>query len=137
MLQQLADSGFSWRDIARLVGVSVPALRKWRQGEAPTGDNRLKIARILAFCDYLTSTCLVEEVASYMEMPLTKNAPLTVLDLLAADRYDLAAEYASGHATATQVLDNFEPTWRDRYRSAFEVITASDGELSIRRTAGD
>ena len=31
LLSELADLGLSWRDIARLVGVSVPALRKWRQ----------------------------------------------------------------------------------------------------------
>lgn len=31
-LEQLADYGFAWRDIARVVGVSVPAITKWRKG---------------------------------------------------------------------------------------------------------
>ena len=32
ILEELASCGFAWRDIARMVGVSVPALRRWRQG---------------------------------------------------------------------------------------------------------
>lgn len=41
-LEQLADYGFAWRDIARVVGVSVPAITKWRKGAGVTGENRLK-----------------------------------------------------------------------------------------------
>jgi hypothetical protein len=37
VLQQLADLGFAWRDIARLVKVSVPAIQKWRQGQGMSG----------------------------------------------------------------------------------------------------
>ncbi|MGH9103705.1 MAG: hypothetical protein ACRDYD_12095, partial [Acidimicrobiales bacterium] len=43
MLDELAGRGFAWRDIARLVGVSVPAVRRWRQGESPTGPHLLAI----------------------------------------------------------------------------------------------
>lgn len=32
MLSDLAELGFAWRDIARLVKVSVPAVQKWRKG---------------------------------------------------------------------------------------------------------
>ena len=53
MLGELADAGFSWRDIARLAGVSVPAVRRWRLGEAATGANRLAVARIVAFVEML------------------------------------------------------------------------------------
>jgi hypothetical protein len=34
MLRELAELGFAWRDIARLVGVSVPAVQKWRRANA-------------------------------------------------------------------------------------------------------
>ena len=37
LLNELADLGIAWRDIARMVGVTVPAVRKWRQGETATG----------------------------------------------------------------------------------------------------
>ena len=31
MLGELGDMGFAWRDLARMVGVSVPAVQKWRR----------------------------------------------------------------------------------------------------------
>ena len=30
MLAELGDMGFGWRDVARMLGVSVPAVQKWR-----------------------------------------------------------------------------------------------------------
>jgi hypothetical protein len=36
LLNELAELGFAWRDIARMVGVSVPAIQKWGRGGRPT-----------------------------------------------------------------------------------------------------
>ncbi len=47
-VEQLADHGFAWRDIARVVGVKAcPQFTKWRKGAGVTGENRLNIARLL------------------------------------------------------------------------------------------
>lgn len=132
LLGALADLGFGWRDIARMVGVSVPALRRWRQGEMPTGDNRRAIAQLLAFVELLSEDH-VFGLASWMEAPIVTCAPTTRIDLYAAGRlkvvFDLAAEKCSPEAA----MDIAEPGWRDRYRSDWEVADGEDGQPVIRR----
>jgi len=135
MLGDLADRGFAWRDIARLAGVSVPALRRWRQGESPTGDHRLAIARLVALTEILKDAHGITEVASWMEMPLTREAPVNGLDLGAAGRFEDLLDLAANHAGAEEILDRWQPDWRERYRSDFEVFEAPDGQPGIRPTA--
>jgi transcriptional regulator with XRE-family HTH domain len=132
MLAELADLGFAWRDIARLVGVSVPAVQKWRKGEKASGDSRSRLASLLAACDVITSHYMVDEIASWFEMPLSSSAPVTPITLYAANRADLVFEFASGHVDPEMLLSAFEPDWRERYRSDFEVFEAGDGNRSIR-----
>jgi len=132
MLSELADAGFAWRDIAALAGVSVPAVRRWRQGEAPTGANRLAVARIVALVGILRDDHLVSDVASWMEVPLVPDAPVTAIDLAVAGRLQEVVEIAAGHSTGEDVLDRSQPGWRERYRSDFEVFEAPDGELGTR-----
>lgn len=135
MLSDLADLGFAWRDIARLVKVSVPAVQKWRRGEKASGESRGRVASLLAACDLITSHYLVDEVASWFEMPLSPSAPVTPITLYAADRADLVFEFASGHADPEALLSEFDPDWCERYRSDFEVFEAGDGNRSIRMGA--
>ena len=132
MLSELADAGFAWRDIAALAGVSVPAVRRWRQGEAATGANRLAVARIVALVGILRDDHLVSDVASWMEVPLVPDAPVTAIDLAVAGRLQEVVEIAAGHSTGEDVLDRSQPGWRERYRSDFEVFQAPDGELGTR-----
>lgn len=132
MLSELADLGFAWRDIARLVGVSVPAVQKWRKGERASGDSRMRIASLLAACDLIVDHYVVDEIASWFEMPLSSSVPVTPIALYAANRADLVFEFASGHTDPEALLSEFDPHWRERYRSDFEVFEASDGNRSIR-----
>lgn len=132
MLDDLAGQGFAWRDIAALAGVSVPAVRRWRLGESPTAKRRLVIARLLALVDILREDHLVFDVASWMEMPLAVDAPVTAMDLAVAGRYEDVVDLAAQHATGEHVLDRWQPDWRERYRSDFEVFEAPDGELGTR-----
>lgn len=137
MLNQLADGGFAWRDIARLVGVSVPAVRRWRQGESPTGEHLLAIARIVAFEQILREDHLVSDVASWMEMPLSPEVAVTGLDLAADGLYEDLLDLVAAHATSEAVLDRWQPAWRERYMSEFEVFEAPDGEIGIRPAVPD
>ncbi len=132
MLTELADLGFAWRDIARMVGVSVAAVQKWRKGEKASGDSRIRIASLLAACDLITSHYMVDEIASWFEMPLFSSAPVTPIALYAADRADLVFEFASGYVDPEALLSEFDPDWRERYRSNFEVFESGDGNRSIR-----
>lgn len=133
LLDRLSSLGFSWRDLARLVGVSIPALRKWRNGEPASGENRLRVARLAAFCEIVSEQYLIDDPVSWLEIPLHIDAPVTGIDLVASDRLDLAFRLAGDEgADPESVLDQFEPDWRDRYRTSVEVFTADDGLPGLR-----
>jgi len=132
MLSELADLGFAWRDIAQLAHVSIPAVQKWRRGAKASGENRQRLASLLAACDLVAGDYLVEDVASWFEMPLVASVPVTSITLYAADRPDLVFEHASSHVDPETTLTQFDPDWRERYRSDFEVFEAGDGHPSIR-----
>ncbi|MFC6239680.1 hypothetical protein [Longivirga aurantiaca] len=132
LLGHLSDLGFSWRDIARMVRVSVPSVQKWRRGGKVTGDNRRMLANLVAACDLITEDYLVSEVASWFEMPLVTGIPVTPVDLYAQEQYQLLFDYAGNHTDTETVLNQLNPDWRQQYSSDFEVFAAEDGQLSIR-----
>jgi hypothetical protein len=134
-LDELAGYGFAWRDVARVVGVSVPAITKWRKGAGVTGENRLKVARLLGLIDLLAER-FIDEPACWLEMPIADGVGLTGLDLLERGRYDLVLELASPHTgdgTTESVLNEIDPDWRERLvDNSFESFVAEDGAISIR-----
>jgi transcriptional regulator with XRE-family HTH domain len=132
LLEALADLGFSWRDIARLVGISVPAIQKWRKGGKLSPENRRKLASLLAACDFITMHFLVEDIGQWFEMPITDSAPITPIDLWADGNPVLVFEYATRHLTPDETMDKFDPSWRERYRTNVEVFRDDDGILGLR-----
>lgn len=132
LLEEIGDLGFAWRDVARIIGVSVPAVQKWRRAGGVTGENRRRLAGLLALCDEITERYLIQEVASWFEMPISSQAPVTPIDLYAEGQPDLVLEHASGHGDTEQILAAYDPDWRERFRSDFEVYLDFDGEMSIR-----
>jgi len=132
LLNSLNDLGFGWRDIARMIGVSVPALRRWRQGDMPTGDHRRRVAELVALIEILTEDHLVSEVASWMEVPITSDVPDTPMDLYAKGHRETVFELATGHLGPEQALDQVEPGWRERIDHEYEVFLAADGQPGIR-----
>lgn len=133
LLNNLADMGFSWRGIARALGVSVPALQKWRRGEGVSGENRRKIATMAAGIDVIASQCTVEGIASWFETPISGDAPVTPLDLWSSGEFVLVLRYASGELSPESVLDLYEPSWREKWRSEFVAFRGSDGIVSLAR----
>ncbi|MFF7259487.1 hypothetical protein ACFZCL_04225 [Streptomyces sp. NPDC008159] len=132
LLEEIADLGFAWRDVARMVSVSVPAVQKWRRSGGVTGENRRRLAGLLALCDEITGRYHIQEVASWFEMPIASRAPVTPIDLYSEGRHDLVLEHASGHSDVEQILTAYDPDWRERFHSDFEVYMDVDGEMSIR-----
>ena len=133
LLDELAALGFAWRHIARMIGVSVPAVQKWRRGERMTPDNQDRLATLLAACD-LIQDCFVVDVAAWFEIPIVPSVPVRPMDLYAADQLDLLLDWVSHQQTDPEkVLTLFDPGWRERYASEFEVFEADDGQLSLRR----
>jgi hypothetical protein len=135
LLNELADLGIAWRDIARMVGVTVPAVRKWRQGEPATGAHRKATAGLLAFIDVLRSEHHVVDVPSWLEMPLGDSS-VTGVDVYAGGLVEPLVMHAAGHISAEQLLDQFDPDWHRTTERQFEIFTAADGQAAIRmRTA--
>lgn len=134
VLNELGDLGFAWRDIARMVGVTVPAVQKWRRGERITGPNRLRVASLMAACDFLGAHYYIndEDLASWFEMPLTEAAPITPIDIWASGMHRVFFDYATRHATVDETLAKFDPEWRERFRTDIESFRDSDGDLGLR-----
>lgn len=137
LLNTLADFGFAWRDIAKMIGVSVPAIQKWRRGEGLTGDNARKLARLVAGCELIQRfNPLIADVALWFEVPIVDEAPVTPIDLWATGNQQLVFEHArvdnDSKVDPHTTMDSFDPNWRETYRSDFETFRAGDGEMSIR-----
>jgi transcriptional regulator with XRE-family HTH domain len=131
LLDDLHELGFAWRDIARMVGVTVPALQKWRRGQRPSGENKSAIAGLLAACHLIQERYLVEDLASWFEMPVVPGYPVTPIEMYARGGRVLVFDHASGHASPEEVLDVYEPDWRSQYSSPYTIYRAEDGHLSI------
>ncbi len=128
LLGRLASLGFAWRDVARLVGVSVPAVQKWRHGKPAKGESRTSAAAILAACNMITRHYpLVQDVAQWFEAPVRLGCPITPLDIYAARMVDKVFLLASGKADPEAVLNYFDQDWRDKYRDDFVVVRSDDG----------
>jgi transcriptional regulator with XRE-family HTH domain len=128
------EYGLSWSTVAKMIGVTPTAIRKWRRGEQLTPQNRQRLALLLAFLELLRSPFPVADPASWLEMPISAEATLTPADLYAANRRDLLVDLASLRQSSHAVLDAFDPAWRTSYATddRFAVVRAPDGALSIR-----
>lgn len=137
LLNGLADLGFSWRDIARMIVVSVPAIQKWRRGDGLTGENARKLASLVAGCEIIQKfNPVITDIGRWFEAPIVDEAPVTPIDLWATGNQQLVFEHArvdvGSKVDPYSTMDSFDPKWRATYRSDFETFRASDGELSIR-----
>lgn len=136
LLSGLIDLGLSWSMISRAIGVSIPAIRKWRQGEGATPSNRHTLAHLLALLDMLTDQFMIEDPASWLEIPLGTTSH-TLVDVFVVGRADVILEYAARWIASPElVLDQIDAGWQTRQGSReFETFVAADGHLGIRRVA--
>jgi len=134
LLELLAtEFGLSWTTIARMVGVTDAAVRKWRRGEQTTPENRRRLARGVAFLQIIGERFPVHDAASWLEMRISDDATITALDLYREGRLDLLFELIGARANPHQVLDAFDPNWRQTYGvdERFKVVEGPDGEPVI------
>ena len=130
LLAFVSDAGFSWVAVARLLGVSAPAIRKWHHGDPVSEPELAKLARFVAFCEIVTYDHLVTDAASWMETPLARSR-VTGLDVYEAGGADELVQYAAGHITAEDLL-SCAGIDSDESDEQFEIFRAGDGELAIR-----
>jgi hypothetical protein len=134
MLQSLYTSGFSWRDIARLLEVSVPAVQKWRNGSKVTTKNLTRLRDFMAGYDMVAAHLIEVDVASWLDVPLMSDVPITPLDLWSFTNPVLFFEYAlASDVRPEAILDEYDPDWRAKYRDdGFETFIGTDGRMGIR-----
>lgn len=132
LLESLWDSGFSWRDIARLLQVSVPAVQKWRAGENMSPKNFSHLRDFIAAYDTVAANKPEVDVAGWLDVPLVSDIPITLQQLWTEGSPPLFFEYALGDLKPEAALDQFDSEWRQRYRDdGFETFVGADGHLSI------
>lgn len=138
LLSELTTArGMGWSDISEVVGVSVSAIRKWRNGGDASPESRSKLARFAAFLDVLEEKGLISDPAGWMEMdlPLDPGYFIRPLDLYLEGHASALLDLAEQRQPMTQVLDQVRPNWRAA-RSDFEVFLDVDGHRSIRPRIG-
>lgn len=133
LLDHLADLGFSWRDIARFCGISVPALRKWRLGQVPSPERRATLNAVVATFDVIARHRLIDDIASWSEIPLGEST-ISPGDFVASHLFEEAIELAGAvdAITCAELLGKFDPDWRrTRVRGGYQVVEDEDGYLAI------
>jgi hypothetical protein len=128
------DLGMPWSLVAELIGVSPTAIRKWRKGGALTPDSRIRLARLVAFCQVIAELePRITDPALWLQTQLAAATSLTAKDLYAAGHADQLLDLAAQRASRTEVLDAFSANWRSIYPADdhHRVVIAPDGVPSI------
>ena len=134
LLEELSTSrGLGWSEIARLCGVSVSAVRKWRAGESISSEHRWSLARLASFLDLLQAGGPVDEPAGWLNMRLSDQTTVTAADLYIAGHTQDLLEHAQGLLRVEQLLDRCAPDWRTASRSEWKIVTLPDGERVLTR----
>lgn len=135
LLDELADEfGMSWALVARVVGVSPAAVRKWRRGETVTPTFHRQLAEFVAFSRLARERDpRIEDVGHWLEMPVDTGSDISRADLYIDHHRAALLHIAGGHITGAKVLDENDPAWRTRAATArrFNVIHHEDGSTSI------
>jgi transcriptional regulator with XRE-family HTH domain len=129
LLDRLSDEhGLMWLTVARVTGVSVPALRKWRHGGNPTPENKLALARLLAACDGLAELG-VSDVAAWLSTPIRLDQSRLRFELLTLpEGGEPLLALAQDKISADQALDALVPRWREQHvKPTTEVTVGPDG----------
>jgi len=136
LLQELAlEWGMTWVDTASLVGVSVPALRKWRnETNEATPENHERLLSLVAFLGTLKEV-LVSHPAAWMALPVEPGFMATPRDLytLTPTAPIILLDYAACNISAETLLGEIDPDWRVHFKSEFENYLEDDGFRSLRR----
>lgn len=130
LLEALADAGFSWATIARLVEITPTAVRKWRKGAGVTASNQQRLAHLLAMARMLTRVQpRIDDVAYWLETPCREDTALLRLDLYRAQAYNALLALAAERRPVVELLDEVLPDWRRLHgRDArFELVWTEDG----------
>lgn len=136
LLRDLASRwGIAWADAARMLKVSVPALRKWRTSGGLSPENLDRLAGLVAFLQMLDQVA-VSSPARWIAVPLCEGYTVTPRHLYSVANAAALVDHAAGNVSAVELLDELVPDWREAYKSEYEVFLAADGQFSLRSRRG-
>ena len=134
LLEELAiDRGLGWSDIARLCGVSVSAVRKWRSGGSLSPERLRALAKLAAFLELLEQSGPTGEPTRWLMMPLVEGHTVSAAELYHAGLEEDILEHAQGHLTLVDMLSHWNPDWQADTRSEWTVVERPDSERIIVR----
>ena len=128
LLKKLAVSfGLSWIDLSQLIGVSIPALRKWRLGGDITDGNLDKLRTLTAF--FLTLQDMrVPDPSNWIHSRLVPEfSTVTPLHLYSSANIPELLGFVNANSNPVLLLHKLCPDWRQLYPSEFEVVEIEPG----------
>lgn len=127
------DFGLSWGDIALVGGVSRPALRKWREGEAmPRRDKWHRLLNLAALCEWLRAKGTAP--SSWLRSPLResgRDSGLTLLDVASVGQARLLAQFFQDRLSEGDVLARAFPGREVRPRWFRPTVLVAEGQVVI------
>jgi|SRR5829696_71075 len=133
------ELGFGQLVVAKAVGVTPTAVRKWRRGEPAKTDHRRKLAQLAAFGSILGEVG-VHDPGGWIDIPISAESSLTALDLFVAGRADLGVLAGGRLSDPHETLELFDPDWRSNAPTDahHRLLRLSDGSEVIvpRRSEG-
>jgi len=134
LLAELHDRfGLEWQRIARLLGVSVPALNKWRNGGGLAAETDLNLRRLVAFSE-LVADGGIGDVASWFASAPVAEVPLTRGDVYRVGGGNELLASLQDPRPGEGLLDRWLPRWRELRRSRMfnpKVAFDDDGTALI------
>ncbi len=125
-----SEHAFTWVDLARMVRVSVPAIRKWRHDGGLSAENRSKLAYLAAFAQLLRNKGV--RAASWMSTPMLPGYTVAPKHLYSSEHAATLFDLACGGRTPSEVLDTLDPEWRTTYDAhGYSVARFDDGTYGI------
>lgn len=134
ILRQLAvDYGISWAAIAKMLGVSPTAVRKWRRGESVSADRRGALAHLLAVLQHAQASQPIADIGRWLEVRVVDESWLTPIDLFAMGATDPLLDWLGSYLSVTEMLDEIDEDWRNKYArdNSYEVAEGPAGQRSI------
>jgi hypothetical protein len=136
LLRSLASTwGVAWVDAARMLKISVPALRKWRTSGGVSPENLDRLASLVALFQMLERVG-VSSPARWIAVPLRDGYTVTPRHLYSLANAAALVDHAVGNVSAVELLDELAPDWREVYKSEYEVFLAADGQFALRSRRG-
>lgn len=134
LVQLLAsDYGLSWVDLARMLDVSVPAIRKWRLSGNVSPEKAGRLADLAAFANLLAENGV--RPSSWLSTPLVSGFTVAPKHLYSQGEPGALVDVALATGSAVDLLDRVDPGWRVKYDArGYQVSRFDDGTYGIVNT---